>query len=371
MRKEAYFTAIMARTVKVDLAERSYDIHIGAGLLKEVGARTRHVGVQGHTALLVSDKAIAPLYAKVCVSSLKRQHIQIGKCIIPSGETSKDKKQLFRLYDKALKVGLDRNAFVVALGGGVVGDLAGFMAATYLRGIPYVQVPTTLLAMVDSAVGGKTGINLPQGKNLIGSFHQPSLVIADTDTLKSLPKRELVAGLAEVIKYGVIWDAELFHRVKNNLNQILALASDEIEFIVERSCQIKAAVVSKDEREGGLRAILNFGHTVGHAIEAVEGYGKYLHGEAISVGMVFAARLSVKLRGFPPEQRDELIQVFKTLGLPTQASQLTWEQLRAVIEVDKKTAQGKPKFVLADKLGTVVYGCDVSEEILSETWKEM
>lgn len=366
---------VMSKVVNVNLGERSYAIHIGSGILPTLGKivaeisrpaslREALLAGKGRNGLLVSDATVVSLYGGACSAAFP----QLGRGIVPAGEASKDGRWLFHLYEKAVEQGLDRKSFVVALGGGVVGDLAGFMAATYLRGIPYIQVPTTLLAMVDSAVGGKTGINLPQGKNLVGSFHQPALVVADVDTLKTLPPRELVSGLAEVVKYGVIRDAELFKLLENNTHKILQGDAALLEEIIARSCQIKADVVHADEREGGLRAILNFGHTLGHAIETVTGYGRYMHGEAISIGMVFAARVSCEVKGMPKRDCERLIRLLAGFGLPVQAPECDWQALRTVMGVDKKSTAGKPKFVLAERIGSVAFGCEVAEELLQKVW---
>lgn len=306
----------MSQTVQVSLGDRSYPIHIGGGLLERLDELLKPV-VRGTKCLIVTDSIAGPLYADTCAQALAELGITAATATIPSGEASKSGEHLFKLYDAAIANKLDRKSFIVALGGGVVGDLAGYAAASFLRGIQLIQIPTTLLSMVDSAVGGKTGINLPQGKNLIGAFHQPSLVVCDIDVLKSLPRRELVAGLAEVVKYGVIWDAELFALLEREADKIAAGEPALLAHLVKRSCEIKAEVVSKDEREDSLRAILNFGHTMGHAIEAIAGYGKFLHGEAISIGMIYAAKLSVALRGMPQSDADRLTKLLVRLGLPT------------------------------------------------------
>jgi 3-dehydroquinate synthase len=367
--------------VKVELGPRSYEIHIGPGLLGRIDELCRPV-INGKNGLLVTDATIAPLYADSCARTLARLGVQVGRAVVPPGETSKSGQWLFHIYEKAVEQGLDRRSFMVALGGGVVGDLAGFAAASYLRGIPYVQVPTTLLSMVDSAVGGKTGINLPQGKNLVGAFYQPALVVADLDALRSLPHREFVSGLAEVIKYGVIRDPELFQLLEKQADRLLAGEVEVLERVVARSCQIKADVVGRDEREetglsaregetsppGGGRAILNFGHTIGHAIETVTGYGHYLHGEAIAIGMAFAARLSVALRGMDQRDCDRLITLLARIGLPTDVPDCPWQLIRVAIGVDKKSKGGKPRFVLADRIGSVTEGCEVSEAVLHNTW---
>ena len=357
----------MTREVLVDLGDRSYLIRIQPGLLADVGRVCHELGLTS-TALVVSDDNVGVLYGDACVESLTLSGIHAVRATVPAGEPSKCLKQLSELYDRAVEVGLDRKSFVVALGGGVVGDLAGYLAASYLRGIAYVQVPTTLVAMVDSAVGGKTGINLPQGKNLVGSFWQPSTVCTDLSLLDSLPPREYISGLAEVIKYGVIWDAELFDLLEQRRDELVHRDPSLIGKVVARSCAIKADVVRRDEREGGLRAILNFGHTVGHAIEKVAAYGTYLHGEAISIGMVYAAKLSVNQAGFSAFDSDRIETLLKTYGLPTCATGCAWKDIRMAICVDKKTADQTPRFVLANRIGQVVFDCEVKETDLKSVW---
>jgi 3-dehydroquinate synthase len=261
---------------------------------------------------------------------------------------------------------LERKSFIVALGGGVVGDLAGFVAATYLRGIPFVQAPTTLLAQVDSSVGGKTGVNLKAGKNLVGAFYQPQLVLCDLDALKTLPKREYISGLAEVIKYGVIYDAVLFAQLERNLPKLLQRDAATLRNVIARCCEIKAEVVGQDETESGLRAILNFGHTIGHAIENSSGYGKFLHGEAISIGQVAAAKLSQKILGLPSGDAERIEKLFVCAGLPvkTRLNAALRKKLLAAMLLDKKVSGGEVKFVLAKKIGRVEFGCKVPAETI-------
>ena len=357
----------MASRVKVDLGERSYDIVIGRGVLDELGTVCADLGLKA-TALIVSDSNVAPAYGDHCESALKAAGIQTSHATVPAGETSKSHDQLIYLYTSALDAGLDRSSFIVALGGGVVGDLGGYLAATYLRGIPCVQVPTTIVAMVDSAVGGKTGVNMPQGKNLIGSFWQPASVVADLATLHSLPPREYISGLAEVVKYGVIWDADFFAMLENRADDILERDESLLEEIIARCCEIKADVVRLDEREGGVRAILNYGHTVGHAIENVTRYGTYLHGEAISMGMVYAAGLSVLRQGFPKDHDRRLVSLLGSLGLPTTRPACAWSDLRRAVAIDKKSVGQSPRFVLAETMGRVKIGCEVEDAVLEEVW---
>lgn len=362
------------REVRVDLGDRSYPIRIGQGILDSLGTWCSEVGLRGKC-LVISDENVAPLYAERAMGALEGAGFAPALEVLPAGEQTKCREQLFSLYDKMLAHGMDRKSFVVALGGGVVGDLSGYAAASFLRGIEFVQVPTTLLSMVDSSVGGKTGINIPQGKNLIGAFHQPKLVCMDLETLKTLDVREYRAGMAEVIKYGPIWDADFFDRLEANADTLAdvdaALAADWFAEIVARSCEIKAEVVHEDEREGGLRAILNFGHTVGHAIEKCAGYGEYVHGEAVAIGMVYAAYASVALKGLSETDAKRIIALVEKIGLPITANQFDWPTLRAPLAVDKKTVGGMPKFVLVGPLGTAHIGCEIPEDLLSDLWNKV
>jgi 3-dehydroquinate synthase len=368
----------MKHDITVELGDRSYPIHIGSGNLDELGEACRTEGLTG-TCLIVSDENVAPLYAGRALLSLEKAGFTPFHDVLPAGEPTKSHDQLIRLYSKAVSFGLDRRCFIVALGGGVIGDLAGFAAASWLRGIRFVQVPTSLLAMVDSSVGGKTGINIAEGKNLIGAFHQPELVLIDLDTLDTLPEREFAAGMAEVVKYGIIRDEQLFRELENNTEAItdcfqspeVADAFPDLGKIISRCCGIKAGIVRQDEREGGLRGILNFGHTLAHAIENVAGYGQYLHGEAVAIGMLYAAHLSVKLKGLSATAPERIENLLSGLHLPVEAPPFTWSALRNAMAVDKKTVGGLPKFVLADRIGHVDFGCEVPEATLERTWGEM
>lgn len=342
------------REITVPLPGRSYPIHIGPGLLSELGAQCRQVGLRGSLAV-VCDSAIADAYLPTALASLESASYRATPVIVPFGEGSKCLAQLGELYDAFAKAALDRGSAIVALGGGVIGDLAGFAAATYLRGLPFVQCPTTLLAQVDASVGGKTAIDLPAGKNLAGAFHQPSLVLIDLDTLNTLPERELRAGMAEVIKYGVIDDPELLTYVELNREAILAHQPEELAHVIARCCEIKAEVVGEDERESGRRAILNYGHTVGHAVEAAAGYGHYLHGEAVAIGMAAAGRLSRLWGGWSEMEEARVNQTLTAYGLPIRlAEPLPEEALLAAMRLDKKTRDGEFRFVLAKRLGEVV-----------------
>jgi 3-dehydroquinate synthase len=355
------------RTVEVPLGQRSYEIKIAPKLLPRLGAECRRLKL-GARCAIITDSTVGPLYAKTALASLKEAGFDPALITVPAGETAKSIKNVERCYDQLAVQRLERKSFIVALGGGVVGDLAGFVAATYLRGIPFVQVPTTLLAQVDSSVGGKTGVNLKAGKNLVGAFHQPRLVLCDLDILKSLPQREFRAGLAEVIKYGIIYDASLFARLERDLPKLLRKQPAVLGSVIARCCEIKADVVGQDETESGLRAILNFGHTIGHALEAISSYGKYLHGEAISIGQVAAAKLSSALTGLPEADTKRITQLFKRAGLPTAVTLTTVQRkaLFAAMRLDKKVSAGEVKFVLAERIGKVVWGQRVPEsEILS------
>ena len=345
------------RSVKVSLGTRSYDIKIGRGLLAGLGADCAALKL-GQKCAVITDTNVAARYAKPALASLKRAGFEAVLVTVPAGETAKRLKQVESCFNQLAAHRIERKSFVVALGGGVVGDLAGFVAASYLRGIPFVQVPTTLLAQVDSSVGGKTGVNLAAGKNLVGAFYQPRLVLCDLATFRTLPDREFRAGLAEVIKYGIIHDAELFARLERDMAKILRRDADSLAHIVARSCEIKAEVVSQDETESGLRAILNFGHTIGHAIEAITAYGRYLHGEAISIGQVAAAHLSAELSGLPTQGVERIRALFVAAGLPVniELSSAQRTRLLAAMTLDKKVSAGEIKFVLAERIGKVVWG---------------
>jgi len=359
----------MNNDVIVDLGDRSYPIRIGSRILDSLGEAYVDIGLAGRC-LVVSDENVAPLYAQRICRSLEKAGFITNLEVLPAGEKTKCHEQLIHLYSKAAEMGLDRGHFMVALGGGVIGDLTGFAAASWLRGIRFVQVPTSLLAMVDSSVGGKTGMNIAEGKNLVGAFHQPELVLADLDTLKTLPKREFVAGMSEVVKYGVIWDQKLFQSLEA-LEAMSFQAVKKMGEIISRCCEIKAEVVRQDEREGGLRGILNFGHTLAHAIENVAGYGEYLHGEAVAIGMLYAARLSTHLKGLSVEDSVRIEQLLTTLGLPVCAPGLEWNELRAAMTVDKKIRDGLIQFVLVDRIGHAEIGCEIPEEWMEEVWNSL
>ncbi len=355
----------MVTTVPVALGERSYDIRIGADLLRDTVSCLQSLKL-GQRGAIITDETVAPLYGKRLREWLEAGGFKLQLCTVPAGEKSKSLDQVAALYDKLLDAGLDRKSFIVALGGGVVGDLAGYVAATYLRGIPFVQIPTTLLAQVDSSVGGKVGVNLPRGKNLVGAFYQPRLVLVDTRTLETLPIREYRAGLAEVIKYGIIWDAALFSQLETEADRMLKRDLSLLEGIIARCCAIKAEVVSRDEREDGLRAILNFGHTIGHAIEAVTEYGRYLHGEAIAVGMVQAARLSQRRARLDAADVDRIRKILEKYGFDVSCKSFGANDLLPVMKRDKKSLAGKMRFVLARRIGEVFVTDEVTESDVQE-----
>lgn len=360
------------RTVDVSLGLRSYPIFIGGNLLPKLGPLCAKFRM-GRRCAVISDVTVARRYAKKALGSLRAAGFEPVLITVPAGETSKSLKFVQSCCDQLARHRLERRSFIVALGGGVVGDLAGFVAAIYLRGIDFVQTPTTLLAQVDSSVGGKVGVNLPAGKNLVGAFYQPRFVLCDLSTLATLHEREYRAGLAEVIKYGIIRDAALFGRLEKDLDLLLKRDPTALAAIVARCCEIKADVVARDEREGGLRAILNFGHTIGHALEAISGYGKFLHGEAISIGQVAAARLSTALTGLPERDTQRIRALFHRVGLPV-AIRLSAPQLVKLMQamrLDKKVSGGRIQFVLAGRIGKVEPGHQAPPALIAKVLKEM
>jgi len=350
------------RTVHVPLGNRSYDIKIAPGLIDRFGRECARVKL-GARCAIITDTNVGKRYAKAVFNSLATAGFSPVLVIVQPGEAAKSLKTVQACYDQLALHRLERRSFIVALGGGVVGDMAGFLAATYLRGIAFVQVPTTLLAQVDSSVGGKVGVNLKAGKNLVGAFYQPKLVLCDLETLKTLPDREFRAGLAEVIKYGIIYDARLFAQIEHDLPKLLRRDPKTLAVNIARCCEIKAEVVGKDETDGGPRAILNFGHTIGHAIENISGYGKFLHGEAISIGQVAAAKLSHAVLGLPEHDVARIENIFRRVGLPVQTglNSSKRQKLFHAMRLDKKVSGGEIKFVLAEKIGKVVWNQRVPE----------
>jgi 3-dehydroquinate synthase len=352
----------MSSVVNVVLGERSYEIRI-----QSEGLGTVPESIAGRAGLIVSDSNVDPIYGARFARWMENAGCRVSRTVVPAGEGSKSLAVAERLYGEAVAAGLDRSSFVLALGGGMVGDLAGFVAGTFLRGISLIQAPTTLLAMVDSAVGGKTAVNLPQGKNLVGVFAQPVGVAMDLSTLKTLPDREYRSGLAEVVKYGVIADAELFDRLERDAGLLMKRDPGTLEEVVARCCAIKAKVVSKDERESGPRAILNFGHTLGHAVEQATDYGMFLHGEAVAIGMAFSSRLSASVTGLAKKDAERILKLLETFGLPVRLPPgLAWKALRVGMGTDKKTLGGIPRFVLVERMGQAVYGRTVDEAELEQ-----
>ena len=352
------------QTLRVALGERAYPIHIGEGLLTDSGLVMPHLELP--RVAIVTNTTVAPLYLEQLAGALRLRGVDVISIVLEDGERYKDWPTLNRIYDALLERRCDRKTTLIALGGGVIGDLAGFAAATYMRGIPFIQVPTTLLAQVDSSIGGKTGINHPLGKNMIGAFYQPRLVLADTKVLETLPPRELSAGLAEVIKHGLIRDGAFIAWLEQNMERLLACDQDALAHAVRRCCEIKSAVVAEDERETGVRALLNFGHTFGHAIESGLGYGKWLHGEAVAAGMVMAADLSHRMGYIAQADVARIVALLKRASLPTAPPDIAPARLLELMGVDKKTEGGKLRFVLLDGIGAASIRGDVPDGPLQQ-----
>jgi 3-dehydroquinate synthase len=354
----------LCETLTVALAERSYPIWIGEGILPDLGARLRGLGMSGR-AIVVSVPPVCELYGAAARESLAGAGFEVREAVVPDGETSKSVAQLSALWDRFVEHRLDRSSPVVALGGGVVGDLAGFAAATFKRGLPFVQVPTTLLAQVDSSVGGKVAIDHPAGKNLIGAFHQPAAVCIDLATLRTLPRRELVAGLGEVIRTGAAFDADFFSFLEGALERLLALDPAALRHAVATCCRIKAEVVAEDEREtGGRRSLLNLGHTFGHALETLAGYETYRHGEAVGWGIARAARLALRLGICSQEDAARQEALLRRAGLPIDAPSPGIAAMMTAMAQDKKAAEGKVRFVLTEKIGGANLYEGIPREIL-------
>jgi len=350
-------------TLRVELGSRSYPIVIGSGLLSRADLLSQHI--PGRDVLLVSNTTVAPLYSPALRSGLGDR--RIVEATLPDGEEHKTLATVSRMLDVLVANRFARDATVVALGGGVVGDMAGFAAACYQRGVAYAQVPTTLLAQVDSSVGGKTGVNHAGGKNLIGAFHQPAAVIADTDTLKTLPPRELRAGLAEVIKYGLICDAALFAWLEQHMDDLLAHDPAALSHIIRRSCEIKAEIVGRDEREQGDRALLNLGHTFGHALESKTGYTRWLHGEAVGAGLLMAATMSRETGLLSADYVERLRQLLVRTGLPTEARDLRADEVLEHMRIDKKVKSGRIRLVLLRSIGASFVTADYPDAALRRT----
>ena len=355
--------------IRVELAERSYDISIGSNILEGIGDNVKLFGLSPKIAI-VSNPTVFSLYGEYLSASVKKAGFDLLTVTIPDGEEYKDLLWVEHIYDELLKHKLDRSSALIALGGGVIGDITGFAASTYMRGISCIQVPTTLLAQVDSSVGGKTGVNHKLGKNMIGTFWQPRLVWIDIATLKTLPRRELLAGLAEVIKYGIIYDEKLFEFLEVNREKILNLDSNALTHIIKRSCEIKADVVSKDERESGLRSILNYGHTIGHAIETVTGYTRFLHGEAVAIGMCLEARLSQMINLIDKDRVSKIKAVIDSYGLPSEMpANIDMNSILSSMQLDKKAVAGELKFILPEKIGWVRIYKGVTEKSLRKLFE--
>jgi 3-dehydroquinate synthase len=352
-------------TLSVALGERSYPIFIGTGLLLQSHLYRSHI--HGQQVCIITNETVAPIYLnrlKACLNGITTSQV-----ILPDGEAHKNLTTLNEIFTALLKEKHNRTTTLIALGGGVVGDMTGFAAACYQRGVNFIQIPTTLLSMVDSSVGGKTGVNHPMGKNMIGAFYQPQAVVADIALLKSLPLREISAGLAEVIKYGLISDAAFFAWLEQNIELLISGDEAALEYAVLRSCQNKAGVVAQDEHEGGIRAILNFGHTFGHAIETAQGYGNWLHGEAVAVGMVMATDLSMRRGDISSDDLARVIALLKRAQLPIKAPKdMTPEQFIELMGVDKKILDGRLRLVLLESLGKAIVTSDVDAGLLKETF---
>ena len=352
------------KTVHLDLGARSYDILIAEGTLSRVGSMLQPL-VKGKRVAIVTDANVGPLYADALRQSLESSDFTARVFTVPAGEPSKCARELEKLWDAFVGFDMDRNSTVVALGGGVVGDLAGFAAATYMRGIRCVQIPTTMLACVDSSVGGKTAIDLEAGKNLVGAFHQPTVVVIDPAMLKTLPKRELIAGLAEVIKHGMIMDAAFFEQLESDMEGLLALDADVTAEVIRRNCELKAQVVAEDERESGRRAILNYGHTVGHAVELLGG-NALVHGEAVAIGMAVESVVAERLGMIAADVTTRQNALLALAGLPTKVTDIATDDVLKTMRHDKKARAGKLNLVLPTRIGAVEIVSDVTPDVVAE-----
>jgi 3-dehydroquinate synthase len=363
----------MASIIPVNLPQSAYNITIAPGSLDSLGAEMQSLNL-GKNVMVVSNPAIFRHYGERAIASLKQAGFTVSSCILPAGERYKTLSTLQKIFDAALENRLERSSTLVALGGGVIGDMTGFAAASWLRGIPVVQVPTSLLAMIDAAIGGKTGVNHPKGKNLIGAFHQPRLVLIDPEVLQTLPPREFRAAMAEVIKYGVIWDAQLFEQLEaaKRLDRLSYLRKDLLQEILVRSCQVKAHIVSKDEKEAGLRAILNYGHTIGHAVESLMGYKGVNHGEAVAIGMVAAGHIAVELDFWEHSASDRQFTLIQKSSLPTQIpAGLDIEEMLMALQSDKKVKSGQVRFVLPTQIGAATVTDQVSPDLIRRVARRM
>lgn len=353
----------MNRVLTVELPHHRYPILIGRGLLKDP-EKTILPHLRGQQVAVVSNTTVAPLYASALVEALRRLGRTVIQITLPDGEALKNRASFDHIHDELIAARFERKATLIAVGGGVIGDITGYAAATFLRGVPFIQVPTTLLAQVDSSVGGKTGINHPLGKNLIGAFHQPEAVLADLDTLDTLPVREYLAGVAEVLKYGFIRDEAFLVWLEKNLQALLSRETEALSEAIYTACRNKTEVVMADERESGERALLNLGHTFGHAIEAGLGYGAWLHGEAVAAGMAIAAHVSSLVGLLPVDARDRILNLIRSAGLPVQAPDLGFDRWLSLMASDKKVSGGEIRFVLLTSSASAVFGKTVDESIL-------
>lgn len=351
--------------LQVDLVDRSYPIYIGENLVSNSSLIAKYIS--GRQVCVVTNETVAPLYSQILAKSLLA--FQVDQVVLPDGEAFKTLDVWASIFDKLLSSRHNRSTTIIALGGGVVGDMAGFAAASYQRGVDFIQIPTTLLSMVDSSVGGKTGVNHPLGKNMIGAFHQPRLVLADIGLLKTLPQREISAGIAEIIKYGLISDYVFFVWLEKNMDALMQGDIDALSYAVKRSCENKAYVVGKDERESGLRAILNLGHTFGHAIETAQGYGNWLHGEAVATGMVMAADLSCRRGAISSQDLQRIINLLERARLPVKApANMDAETFLSLMGVDKKVLDGRLRLVLLEKMGQAEITSEIDSQQLFETF---
>lgn len=368
----------MSSVIHVNLPHQSYNVAIAAGGLAQLGElmtsdHSQAKALKGKV-LIVSNPKIFACYGQTVTAALEDKRFTVTSCLLPAGERYKTLKSVQKIYDCALKNRLERSSTIVALGGGVIGDMAGFAAATWLRGINVVQVPTSLLAMVDASIGGKTGVNYPQGKNLIGAFYQPRLVVIDPEVLQTLPHREFRAAMAEVIKYGVIWDAALFEQLEQQerLDQLCYLAPGLLSDILSRSCQAKVDVVTKDEKEAGLRAILNYGHTIGHAIESLGKYRQFNHGEGVALGMVAAGQIALELGFWDQQSAQRQLALIKKAGLPTQLpNAFKISEIVAALQTDKKVQSGQVRFILPTQIGVAIISDQVPSEAIERSLQQM
>ncbi|MDX2215208.1 MAG: 3-dehydroquinate synthase [Oculatellaceae cyanobacterium bins.114] len=363
----------MKSVISVELPSQSYNIAIALGGLDHLGNWMQPLNL-GKRVLVVSNPVIFKQYGERAIAALGGTGFQVATCLLPAGERYKTLGSIQKVYDVALAERLERSSAIVALGGGVIGDMTGFAAATWLRGISFVQVPTTLLAMVDASIGGKTGVNHPQGKNLIGAFHQPRLVLIDPQLLQTLPAREFRAGMAEVIKYGVIWDTQLFEQLEQakRLDQQRYISSELMQTILTCSCQAKAHVVSQDEKEAGLRAILNYGHTIGHAVESLTGYRGVNHGEAVAIGMVAAGQIAVELNLWSDTETQRQLALIEKAGLPTRLpAGIDIEAIITALQSDKKVQSGQVRFVLPTRIGEAIVTDKATPDVIWQVLQQM